>query len=170
MKHFLIAAFLCLSFACSGLAQDTAADAPATKEDVERYLQVVHSQDMMRKMMDAMVKSMQQMTHDRYLKDKDKLPADFEARTNKMMDDMMKDMPFDEMIQAMVPAYQKHFTKGDMDSLLAFYTSPTGQKLLRELPAITAESMTAMMPIMREHMDAMSRRLQQQTDEMLKKP
>ena len=87
-----------------------------------------------------------------------------------MMDDMVKDMPFDEMIQAMVPTYQKHFTKGDMDSLLAFYTSPTGQKLLRELPAITAESMTAMMPIMRQHMDAMTRRLQQQTDEMLKKP
>jgi hypothetical protein len=113
---------------------------------------------------------MQQMNHDRYLKDKDKLPADFEARTNKMMDDMMKDMPFDEMKQAMVPTYQKHFTKGDMDGLVTFYTSPTGQKLLREMPAITAEAMTAIMPIMRQHMDAMSRRLQQQTDEMLKKP
>jgi hypothetical protein len=156
--------------ACSGLAQDTGANAPASKEDVERYLQAVHSQDMMRKMMDAMTKSMQQMNHDRYLKDKDKLPADFEARTNKMMDDMMKDMPFDEMMQAMVPTYQKHFTKGDMDGLVTFYTSPTGQKLLREMPAITAEAMTAIMPIMRQHMDAMSRRLQQQTDEMLKKP
>jgi uncharacterized protein len=170
MKHILIGVILCLSFACSGLAQDTGANAPASKEDVERYLQAVHSQEMMRKMMDAMVKSMQQMTHDRYLKDKDKLPADFEARTNKMMDDMMKNMPFDEMIQAMVPTYQKHFTKGDMDGLLAFYTSPTGQKLLREMPAITAEAMTALMPIMRQHTDAMSRRLQQQTDEMLKKP
>jgi hypothetical protein len=156
--------------ACSGLAQDTGANAPASKEDVERYLQAVHSQDMMRKMMDAMTKSMQQMNHDRYLKDKDKLPADFEARTNKMMDDMMKDMPFDEMMQAMVPTYQKRFTKGDMDGLVTFYTSPTGQKLLREMPAITAEAMTAIMPIMRQHMDAMSRRLQQQTDEMLKKP
>ncbi|HXP83013.1 MAG TPA: DUF2059 domain-containing protein [Verrucomicrobiae bacterium] len=170
MKHVLIGVILCLSFACSGLAQDTGANAPASKEDVERYLQAVHSQDMMRKMMDAMVKSMQQMTHDRYLKDKDKLPADFEARTNKMMDDMMKNMPFDEMIQAMVPTYQKHFTKGDMDGLLAFYNSPTGQKLLREMPAITAEAMTALMPIMRQHMDVMTRRLQQQTDEMLKKP
>jgi uncharacterized protein len=170
MKHFLVGVILCLSFACSGLAQDTGAGAPATKEDVERYLQVIHSQDMMRTLMDAMAKSMQQMTHDRYLKEKDKLPADFEARTNKMMDDMMKDMPFEEMIQAMVPTYQKHFTKGDMDSLVAFYTSPTGQKLLQEMPAITAETMTAIMPIMRQHMDAMNRRLQQQTDEMLKKP
>ncbi len=170
MKRFLVAAILCISFACCGLAQDTAADAPATKEDVERYLEAVHSHDMMLKMMDAMAKPMHQMTHERYLKDKDKLPADFETRTNKMLDDMMKDMPFDEMMQAMVPTYQKHFTKGDMDALVAFYTSPTGQKLLQEMPAITAEAMTAMMPIMRQHMDAMSRRLQQQTDEMLKKP
>ena len=170
MKHILIGIILCLSIACSGLAQDTGLNAPALKEDVERYLQAVHSQDMMRKMMDAMTKSMQQMNHDRYLKDKDKLPADFEARTNKMMDDMTKDMPFDEMMQAMVPTYQKHFTKGDMDGLVTFYTSPTGQKLLREMPAITAEAMTAIMPIMRQHMDTMSRRLQQQTDEMLKKP
>jgi hypothetical protein len=170
MKHFLIAAFLCLSFACSGLAQDTPADAPATKEDVERYLHAVHSQDMMQKMMDAMAKPMRQMTHDRYLKDKDKLPADFEAKMNKVTDDLLKDMPFEEMMQAMVPTYQKHFTKGDMDALVAFYTSPVGQKLLRELPAIMGEAMTAMMPIMREHIDATNRRLQQETDEMLKKP
>jgi uncharacterized protein len=170
MKRFLVAAILCFLFSCSGLAQDNSADAPATKEDVERYLRAAHSQDMMRKMMDAMVKSMQQMTHDRYLKDKDRLPADFEARTNKMMDDMIREMPFDEMMQAMVPTYQKHFTKGDMDALVAFYTSPAGQKFLREMPAITMEAMTAIMPIMRQHMDAMTRRLQQQTDEMLKKP
>ena len=170
MKRFLVAAILCVSFACSGLAQDTGANAPASKEDVERYLDAVHSHDMMEKIMETMAKSMQQMTYERYLRDKDKLPADFEARTNKMMNAMMKDMPFDEMMQAMVPTYQKHFTKGDMDGLVTFYTSPTGQKLLREMPAITAEAMTAIMPIMRQHMDAMSRRLQQQTDEMMKKP
>jgi len=170
MKRFLVAAIVCVSFAYSGLAQDTGANAPASREDVERYLQAVHSHDMMQKIMETMAKSMQQMTHERYLKDKDKLPPDFEARTNKMMNDMMKDMPFDEMMQAMVPTYQKHFTKGDIDALVAFYTSPTGQKLLRETPAITGEAMTAMMPILRQHMDAMSRRLQQQTDEMMKKP
>jgi uncharacterized protein len=170
MKRFLIAAILCVSFAYSGLAQSPAADAPATKEDVERYFQLVHFQDMIQKMLDAMAKPMHQMTHDRYLKDKDKLPADFETRMNKKADDLMKDMPFDEMIQAMVPTYQKHFTKGDMDALIAFYSSPAGQKLLREMPAIVGEAMTAMLPIMRQHMDAANRRLHQEADGMLKKP
>jgi hypothetical protein len=125
---------------------------------------------MMEKMMEAMLKPMRQMTHERYLKDKDKLPADFEAKMNKETDDLVKNMPFEEMFQAMVPTYQKHFTKGDMQVFVNFYTSPAGQKLLRELPAITGEAMTAMMPIMRQHMDKVNQRLQQDSDEMLKKP
>jgi hypothetical protein len=170
MKHFLVGIFLCLSLACSGLAQDTSANAPATKEDVEKYFQAMHSREMMQTMLDTMAKPMHQMAHDRYLKDKDKLPPDFEAKMNKLTDDLMKEMPFDEMMAAMVPAYQKHFTRGDMAALVTFYSTPTGQKMIRELPAIMGEAMTAMMPIMRQHMDEATQRLQKEADEMLKKP
>jgi hypothetical protein len=79
----------------------------------------------------------------------------------------MKDFPWDEMLQAMVPVYQKHFTKGDIDSLVAFYSGPTGQKVLRELPAITTESMQKMMPIMQQKMEAMQQRMLQQVAEMI---
>ena len=168
MKRFLLAAIFCLAFTSHALAQDAAATAPASKEDVERYLQTMHSHDMMQNMIVAMAKPMHQMSHDQFLKQKDKLPADFETRMNKMMDDMMKDMPFDEMMQAMVPSYQKHLTKGDVDSLVAFYSSPTGQKVLRELPAIMGEAMEAMMPIMRRQMDTMNQRVQQEVADMIK--
>jgi hypothetical protein len=168
MKRFLLAAIFCLAFTSHALAQDAAATAPASKEDVERYLQTMHSHDMMQNMIVAMAKPMHQMLHDQFLKQKDKLPADFETRMNKMMDDMMKDMPFDEMMQAMVPSYQKHLTKGDVDSLVAFYSSPTGQKVLRELPAIMGEAMEAMMPIMRRQMDTMNQRVQQEVADMIK--
>ena len=108
----------------------------------------MHSHDMMKQMMAAMSKPMHQMVHEQYLKDKDKLPADFEVQMNKMMDDMMAGMPMDEMMQAMVPVYQKHFTKRDVDDLIAFYSSPVGQKMLKEMPGIMAEAMQSMMPIM----------------------
>lgn len=170
MTRILLCIVFCLSFTCRGLAQDPALDAPASAEDVEKYLHALHPEGMMEKMMEAMLKPMRQMTHERYLKDKDKLPADFEAKMNKETDDLVKNMPFEEMFQAMVPTYQKHFTKGDMQVFVSFYTSPAGQKLLRELPAITGEAMTAMMPIMRQHMDKVNQRLQQDSDEMLKKP
>jgi len=168
MRRFLVAVICCLAFTCSGLAQDNAAGAPATKEDVERYFQVVHSHDMIQNMIAAMSKPMHQSMHEQYLKDKDKLPPDFESRMNKMMDDMFKDMPFDEMMAAMIPTYQKHFTKGDIDALVTFYSSQTGQKLLQEMPAIMGESMQTMMPIMRRHMDEINQRVQQAVAEMLK--
>ena len=167
MKRFLIAAILCAGFSWTGLAQ-TAADAPATKEDVERYFQAVHSHDMMLKMMEAMSAPMHQTTHEQCEKDKDKLPADCEERINKMLDGLMKEMPFDEMMQAMVPAYQKHFTKGDMDALIAFYSAPTGQKVLKELPAVMAEGMEAMMPIMRQSVEKLTERAEKEVAQMMK--
>jgi uncharacterized protein len=168
MKRFLLTLAVCLAFVTTGAAQQSAADTPATKEDVQRYLDIMHSREMINQMMDAMVKPMHQMMHEQYLKDKDKLPADFEARMSKMVDDMMKGFPWDEMLQSMVPVYQKQLTKGDIDAIVAFYAAPTGQKLLREMPAMMAEAMQAMMPLFRKQMDAMTERIQQEVAEMLK--
>lgn len=168
MKRLLLAVLLCLAFCCCTFAQQSD-DTPATKEDVQRYFDAMHLHDMMLQMMDAMAKPMHQMLHDEYVKDKDKLPDDFEEQMNKQMDDMLKDMPWDEMIQAMVPAYQKHLTKGDLDAIIAFYSSPTGQKLLREMPALMTDSMQSMMPIMQKYVEKVQNRIQEQTEAMLKK-
>jgi hypothetical protein len=115
-----------------------------------------------------MSKPMHQMTHEQYLKDKDKLPADFEEKMNRIMDDYIKNLPIEEMLQAMIPAYQKHLTKGDVDGLVAFYSSPTGQKVIQELPAITAEAMQSMIPLMRKQIDVMTGRMQEQIAQMKK--
>ena len=167
MKRFLITLTLCVAFCANGFAQQTD-NTPATKEDIQRYFDVMHSRDLMSKMVDAMIKPMHQMVHDLFLKDKDKLPADFESRMNKQMDDMLKEMPWDEMIQAEMPAFQKHLTKGDINSILAFYTSPTGQKLLKEMPEIMAEAMESAMPVIRRYIEGMNDRVQKETAELLR--
>jgi hypothetical protein len=168
MKRIFLALIAYLAFAMSGVAQQSSADAPATKEDVQKYLDVMHSREMIAQMMDAMSKPMHQMMHEQYMKDKDKLPADFEARMNKMMDDMMKGFPWDEILQSMVPVYQKHLTKGEIDAIVAFYSAPAGQKLLREMPAMMAEAMQTMMPLLHKHMEAMTERMQVEVAQMLK--
>lgn len=167
MRRFLLAMILCFTFSLGALAQPTD-ETPATKEDIQKYFDVVHSREMASKTMEAMLKPLHQMIHGDYIKDKDKLPEDYEERMTKRMDDMLRNIPFDEMMQAMIPAYQKHFTKGDIDALLAFYSSPTGQKLLRELPAIMAESMQSMMPVMRKYIEGMQDQLKQETAELIK--
>ena len=167
MKRLLLSAILCFAFSFCSFAQQTD-DTPATKEDVQRYFEVTRSRDMVNKMIEAMLKPHHQLMHEEYLKNKDKLPEDYEESMNKRMDDMLRNMPWEEMMQAMIPAYQKHFTKGDIDSLLAFYSSPTGQKLLREMPAIMGEAMQSMMPIMRKYVEGMQDQLQQETAELIK--
>jgi hypothetical protein len=168
MKRILMVAAVLLGMCGYVPAQQTPADTPATKEDIQKYLQVMHSREMMTKMVDAMSKPMHQMMHEQYMKDKDRLPADFEVRTNKMMDDMMKSFPRDEMLDAMVPVYQKHFTKSDVDALVAFYSTPTGQKLIKEMPEITGEAMQQMMPLMRKSIDAMTQRMQEEVAAMVR--
>jgi len=167
MKIFAIAT-LSLVLCFTGLAQQTPADAPATQADVARYLEAMHTRELLGQTIEAMAKPMHQMVHDMYLKNKEKLPPDFEERMSKMMDDMLRNMPWDEMLQAMVPAYQKHLTKGDIDNLVAFYSSPTGQKLLREMPSLMADSMEATMPIMRKHIEGVTERIQHEMATMVK--
>ena len=67
----------------------------------------------------------------------------------------------------MAPVYQKHLTKGDIDNLVAFYSSPTGAKLLREMPSIVAESMQSAMPIMTKYMETVKQTLLKETDVMI---
>src|SRR3974390_739361 len=103
MNRILTLVLFLLAASFPAAAQQNPADAPATKEDIERYLQIMHSREMMGNVADAMAKPRRQMFHEQYQKQKDKLPPDFEARMTKMMDDMFKSMPWDEMLDAMVP-------------------------------------------------------------------
>ena len=58
-----------------------------------------------------------------------------------MIAELYRHYPVDQLLQDMVPVYQKHLTKADVDGISAFYSSPAGQKLLHETPAMTNEAM-----------------------------
>jgi uncharacterized protein len=164
MKRLLIAT-ACLAFFASALVQSAlaqAAEEPASRDDVILYLRVMHTHDLMQKMIQVQSQTMQQMLHDQLLKDKSSLPADFETRFQKAMADLFKNMPLDEMSEAMIPAYQKHFTKGDLEAMSAFYSSPVGQKVLEVLPSVMQDGMQAAMPIMTKYIDDWKTRMGQE--------
>src|SRR5271154_106943 len=168
MRRLLLLMGVCLALAMGSAAQQAASDVPASKEDVQKLLDVMNSREMTTKMMEAMLRPMHEMTHEQFLKNKDKLPADFEERMNKRMDEFIRNFPFDEIYQSMVPVYQKHLTKGDVDALVAFYSSPTGQKLLKEMPEIMAEAMQNMLPVLRQKTEALQQSVQEEVAQMLK--
>jgi hypothetical protein len=39
----------------------------------------------------------------------------------------------------MIPIYQSHFSESDLNQIVTFYSSPDGQKVLKEMPAMSAE-------------------------------
>jgi hypothetical protein len=159
MKRFAFVAIACLLLASISFAQQSASHVPASKEDIEKYLDTVHARDMMKSMMDAMAKQMHQIIHQQVQKQPN-LPADAEARMDKMMDDMFKDLPIEELLQVMIPVYQKHLTKEDVEALNAFYSTPSGQRILKEMPAVTAEAMQASTGIIQKMMTKAEERMQ----------
>lgn len=156
MKRCLLALF-CLALSLPCIAQNP--DDPASSDDVILYLRTMHSHDMMHKMMEVQIQSMQQLFRDMTLKEKGAVPADFDVNFKKHTDELIKNMPMDEMVQAMIPAYQRHFTHGDIEAMNAFYSSPVGQKVLEELPAVTGEAMQSMMPILTKYLSDWKERM-----------
>jgi hypothetical protein len=167
MKRSALALLICLMFACASYAQQNSADVPASKEDIQRYMDAMHMHEMMTNMMQAMKPAMHKMFHDQ-IKDQPSLPADFEARMDKMMDSTFDSLSVDDLLQAMAPVYQKYLTKGDVDALVTFYSTPTGQKILKQMPAMTAEAMSASSGIMKKMMANMQQQVQDQIAQIQK--
>lgn len=60
---------------------------------------------------------------------------------DKFWADFMKEVHTDELIDLIVPVYDRNLTHDDVKELIRFYESPTGKKFVSVLPKITQESM-----------------------------
>src|ERR1700745_509493 len=83
MKRSALLLIACLLLGSVSFAQQNPADAPASKQDIEKYLAIMHTRDMMKTMMDAMSKQMHQIFAEQLKKDPAMTPQ-AEARVNKM--------------------------------------------------------------------------------------
>lgn len=166
MKLFplaILCSALCLAAAAPTLAQN--ADDPASRDDVILLLRTMHSHDFMQKVLSVQSSGMRELMHDQLVKEKGSVPSDFDSHFAKAMDELIKGMPVDEMTQAMIPAYQKHFTHGDIDAMNTFYSSPVGQKVLQELPAVMQEGMQDIMPVLSKYLGQWKERMQKEVEQ-----
>ena len=118
-----------------------AGEPAASKDDVEALFTTMHIREQMRKMMDAMMAQMKQVTHENVRKTRPGITQEELAHIDAMADTAIKAYNLDDVFNDMIPIYQRHLSKPDIAAILAFYQSPTGQKLLREQPSMIAESM-----------------------------
>jgi uncharacterized protein len=144
LKWFLIVAF----FVIPAAAQQTSDDVSPTKDDIEQLFATMHVREQTVNMMDLLFKQEKQMVHDALRKKSPAMTQDDLNRIDSMMEQTLKGMDINGLIDDMIPVYQRHLSKADVSAMAAFYQTPTGQKLLREQPQMTAEAMRASQPRM----------------------
>jgi hypothetical protein len=65
---------------------------------------------------------------------------------------LLKAIPSEELLDAMIPVYQRYFTHSDIKAIHEFYGTPTGQKLLKNTNAMMIDAMQAAQAVMNKHM------------------
>jgi uncharacterized protein len=161
-KSLLVTALIWIFAIATALAQGApAADPPATRDDILKLFDVMQVKQQMRSVMDAMMKQQTDLMHQTIRKRYPQASSAKIAEFDRIMQESMKDFPVDELLDDMIPIYARHLTKTDAEAMSTFYASPTGQKLLHEMPAMTSEAMQVAYARIDKQMDAMTRRLEE---------
>jgi len=161
LKSVLCTFLLALSL-CAG-AQTTVSIAPdaASKEDVKKLFDVMASRQQMAQMMQQLFAQMRTMNRAELKKKHPEVTEADLASMDRRSEEFIKNFPLDAMLNDMIPIYQRHFTKSEIDALTAFYSSPAGQKFLHEMPAVMAETTRAVYPKIEEEVDAALKRAEE---------
>jgi hypothetical protein len=163
LKSLLGAGLLAFSICAAQTTVSIAPDA-ASKEDVKKLFDVMASREQMDKMMRQVFTQMQSLNREEMKKRRPDITDAELARLDRESEDVIKNFPLDAMLSDMIPVYQRHFTKSDIDALVTFYSSPPGQKFLHEMPAVTSETMRAVYPRIQAEVEAALKRAEEKTE------
>jgi len=156
---------LCLPLGFGQTATPASADTPATKEQIEKLFEVMDIRQQTVAMMGSVQQQMQAMTTETIRTRYPQISPAQLLRLNQISDETLKDFPVDGMLNDMVPIYEKHLSQADVDAMIVFYSSPTGKKLMQQLPQITEEAMQASYQRMQKQVDAAMKRVEQMVNE-----
>jgi len=167
LKMFLMVCMM-VCLLTSTYAQDPS-QTPATREDVIKMLDALHTKETMKAVMASAAAQAKASTRKAIKQAHPQATEHDLAEGDRLMDQVISDLPLDEMIETMIPIYQRHFTRQDMASISAFYASPTGQKFVREMPAMVQESMEASVGLLEQRMEASQKKVQEMMNEMMER-
>jgi hypothetical protein len=169
MTKFFVRAILCLALAApvSGAAQQPGASDVPDKADVLKFLDLMHAKAQMAQALDGMTKQIRLGAEQGFREKVPDATPEQLAKVDHLFDGLFKSFPLEEMEEAVVPVYQKHLTKSDLAAIIAFYSSPAGQKVLNEMPAIMSESMQVGGEIGRKMFSAKSQEFDQKLAELV---
>lgn len=131
-------------------------DDAATKEDVEQTLELTGVREQLHSMLAALAQSRSRLEAAEYRrKNPQASPAEVEKveiATRQTYEAAMNSLNIDEMMDIVIPIYQRYFTHSDLLAINDFYASPVGQKVLKNSPAMMMEAMQAAQPIIQRRL------------------
>ena len=122
---------VCVISFCMGAVRTHVLIAPdaASKEDVQKLFDVMASRDQMAQMMQKVFAQMRTLNRDEIKKRHPDITAAQLASMDRQSEELLKNFPLDEMLSDMIPVYQRHFTKTEIDSFTSFFSSPVGRSI-----------------------------------------
>lgn len=128
MKQVFLAVLFLAFTIPTALAGDPAQPAIAKEKvvEIQKTLRLVGMEKLMTQMKTQMFTMFREKAKD--------VPEEYWKRAESKFD-------MAELIQLIIPLYDKYYTIEDLKALNAFYESAVGQKVLSTLPQITQESM-----------------------------
>lgn len=117
--------FLLISISVSGALAQSAPDS-AKIQDIRKMLILTGSAKIGIQVMRQMIQYQRQANPS--------IPAEF-------WDDFMRSVNPNELIELIVPIYDRHLSHEDIKAIIAFHNSPAGKKLIAAQPQIARDSM-----------------------------
>ena len=140
---------------------------PPTREEVLHFMQLLNVRDQIRQAMAGTLEQAKRSAR-QVLASKTEHPTSAQfAELDRTVEEAFKSISVDDVLSVVVPVYQKHLTRGDLETVLAFYSSPVGQKLLHEMPAMTTETIEASNTVLEQRFNAIMDKIDQRTDELV---
>jgi uncharacterized protein len=169
LKRVFILPILCCSVALaadpSSVAKTSSSSAsnPPSEASIKQLLEVAQAHKMIDNMMgqmDALMKNaMQQATKGQSISPQ--IQKDIDKRQTEMFAGLKELLDWNKLEPMYVRVYQKSFTQSEVDGMLAFYKTPTGQALLNKMPVVLQNTMIEMQQMMQPVMQKMQRMQQE---------
>lgn len=115
-----------LAILCSYASIAVAGISPEKRKEVEKMLELTGMEKLMTQMKGQMIAAFQKELPD---------------GTQDFWDRIKKKMDMHELIEKIIPVYDKYYTLEDLKAINAFYESSAGKKILATLPQVMQESM-----------------------------
>jgi hypothetical protein len=156
-------------------------DQQASKEQVDKLVEVMRARQMFQMALKELPAGIQQTVHITLQERVSKLTGGKQLNPqqlaaigkveNRYLTKALNSYSADELLEGLEPVYQRRFSRSEVNTLIAFYSSPPGQHLLDAQSASVQANLQKMPKLMQERLkptwDAMEKELH--SDEMLDK-